>query len=637
MFDLYTVGLVSIDSCNFINSYFEGSYYFYISNSPLSLINSKFLNNTINQTDVGVTYSLLRTGNSVNISSTIFQNNLLLNTSLISIVNDDITKQILVNITSQVLVLANTQTLDMALGFSIIGQNIKVIIQDNVTFQYNYAPTSFLYVSNTLNTIDISNLYMMNNFGSEMIYLQLIQNISISHIQCLQNNDITASYYLVPSIIDSPGNCLSIVNYVNLNIFSSIFSNNFATSTLTGILVEHTSDISLLGVTADKGIALFDHIQCLNNVANATLSNLINEGNCFLLINSGSNTMTSSVVSNNVINVDLEAEYSGNPCLISMSNDNDLIITDTIFTGNKAYSECSCLNFHGTNFILSNVSFIENRSIKLQIGSDAPTFYVDNEGGCMNLGAATIQMNNVYIFNSSAMKGAGIFFHNKNSKNNQILNGVNITIRKNEGIQTAGIEFDASLILGDYTFINCTINENNVEFYGVISTFYYTSFNLYFYYCDISYNWGISAGAAFSFYHFGGLVYINSSTLIGNVLNESVFVGGAALFLYGTTYYTLIYVEDCKFIDNYSSLKGGAIQAMYGQVHARDSIFIDNVAVYGGAVSIAIYCPGSYTNIIVRSKYSVNQGGAFHFSEQSQVKYITFNYFISIYYFISKI
>jgi len=559
-------------------------------------------------------------GSSVNISNSIFQNNFLSNTSLIAIGNDDVTTETLVTIWNNVLFLSNTQILQMALGLNIVGQNIKFLMQDNVTFENNYAQNSLVYVSNTLNVADITDIYLTNNFGFEMITLQLITNVTITQMECLSNNDLSYQYYLIDEIPDTPGNCLSVIDYANFQSIDCVFSYNFAISTLTGVLLEHTSDVTLLGITADQALAYFDNFQCIGNIANATLDNLINDGNCINLDNSGLITMTNNQIVNNVVNVDLEAEYSGNPCLISTSNDNSLTIIDSVFIGNMAYSECSCLNFFGTYFILNNVSFIENRSIKLQIGTDAPTFYVDNEGGCMNLGPAFIIMQNVMIFNSSAMKGAGIFFHNKDSKNTQTLDAYNVSMIQNEGIQTSGIEFDASLIVGEYHFTSCMINYNKVEFYGVISTFYYTAFNIYFYDCDINYNWGISAGAAFSYYHFGGNFYINNSRMNGNVLNETVFVGGAALFLYGTTYYTIIYVNNCTFINNTSTLKGGAIQTMYGQVIAEDSLFIDNTAIYGGAVSVAIYCPGSFQNIVVRNSYPVSQGGAFHFSEQSQVE-----------------
>lgn len=616
---MLTIKQITIDSCNFTNSLLNDGYYLYSTLSNFNIKNCNFINNTINQANIGQIYSLIRMGSSVNISNTVFMSNYLVNTTLISINNDNTVEEKIVIISNKVLILYNTQILEMALAFMIVGKNLKVFIQDNVTFQYNFAHSSFLYISDTLSCLLIEDMFLINNFGFEMVSLQLLSNITITRMHCENNNDFSYNYYRINNIINTPGNCLSIVNYVNLYLQNSIFSKNFAESTLTGILLEHTPNLDLLGVQTNQTKAYFEKIVCNENVVNATLDNLITNGNCFLLINSGTTTIINCVISYNINNVNLDVEYSGNPCLISLSNDNNLHIIDSIFVGNQAYSECSCLNFQGTNFLLKNVSFIENRSIKMQIGNDPPMFYVDNEGGCMNLGAENITMNDVRIYNSSALKGAGIFFHNKNSKKFQYLDVFNMSIIKNEGIQTSGIEFDASLIVGEYVFTNCVINENYVEFYGVISTFYFTGFNIYFYNSDISFNWGITAGAAFSFYHFTGEFFINQSTLIGNVLNQSVFVGGAALFLYGATRNTVVYVTATKFINNTSSLKGGAIQSMYGNVIVRDSEFIDNSALYGGAISIAIYCPSSFINVIVRSSKRSIQGGAFHFREHAYI------------------
>ena len=55
-----------------------------------------------------------------------------------------------------------------------------------------------------------------------------------------------------------------------------------------------------------------------------------------------------------------------------------------------------------------------------------------------------------------------------------------------------------------------------------------------------------------------------------NVLTESVFIGGAAFFVYGFATTTRIYVNDCFFINNYCSLKGGAIQIAYGLLFMQD-------------------------------------------------------------------
>lgn len=122
-----------------------------------------------------------------------------------------------------------------------------------------------------------------------------------------------------------------------------------------------------------------------------------------------------------------------------------------------------------------------------------------------------------------------------------------------------------------------------------------------------------------SFYHFGGLVFINETTFSKNQLIKNVFIGGAAIFLYGTTYYCLVYVKDSSFIENYSQLKGGAIATTFGQVHCRNCTFIDNNAPYGGAVNVAVYCPGSYINSRFSSKKSSFYGGGIFLADESVV------------------
>ena len=618
--NITNVAYFSIDSCNFLYSNYSDANVIYSFNTKVSLANSFIYNNVIGQKNREMNYCFIRIGSSAIITNTIFQRNLLVNSSIIYIENDNINTETIIQIVNNVMVLYNTEIQEMTLGFNIIGQNIKILIDNNVTFQGNYAEKSLIYVSNTLNNIEIKGLYLINNFGFELIAFQLIRNLLFYSSICRYSNDPTFSYYQKNLINANPGNCLSIVNYINIDFQNCTFSYNFAISTLTGILLEHTSDISLLGSSQPN--ANLANIECSNNIVNASSNVLINSGNCILLINLGNTTMINNNFSYNVINVDLTGKFSGNPCLISESNENNLIILNSIFKGNQAYSECSCLNFHGTQFILKNTSFIENRSIKLKIGDSDPLFYIANEGGCLNLGAATMIIDNVLLYNSSAMKGAGIFFHDRHSKGYQTLNSLNLNLSKNQGTQTAGMEFDATMNLGEFVFMNTVINNNQVSFYGVVSTFYYTNVNLYFYYNDIFENWGVSAGAAFAFCHFGGNIYFNNTNFTRNVLNQTVFVGGGAIFVYGYTVSTLIYVKDCIFLENYSSLKGGAIQSTYGQVFVWDSIFIDNFAQIGGAISMSVFCPGAFQNVIVQNKFKVNQGGAVHCTDFASFKYI---------------
>ena len=257
---------------------------------------------------------------------------------------------------------------------------------------------------------------------------------------------------------------------------------------------------------------------------------------------------------------------------------------------------------------------------------------ISNVGGCLELGATKITLSNVLIFNSSAMKGAGIFFQNTNSKPEQNLYASQVNISNNEGTQTSAMEFDSSILLGNAVFYKCVFSDNKVEFYGAFSTFYYTQFNIFFDSMEISHNWGIAAGSAFSFFHFAGSIFINNSRFYQNVLNQSVFIGGAAIFVYGYCTTTFVYITKCEFFENFCDLKGGAIQNAYGLVFVSDCIFIDNYANFGGAISMNIFSPGSLQNVIIQNRNVVNQGGGVHASDFASIKFVIYKqikYFFS--------
>ena len=312
-------------------------------------------------------------------------------------------------------------------------------------------------------------------------------------------------------------------------------------------------------------------------------------------------------------------QNSGNPCLNSESLNNDLLIFDSIFSGNQAEIHCSCLKFYGQNLLLFNSSFINNRGVILQF-FDKSDFLIFNEGGSLNLGAENMKLDKILIYNSSALKGAGVIFHNKFSKDRQNATILEVFIKNNDGVQTAGIHFDGSLTLGNYYFYNCSIKNNKVSFYAVIATFYFSNINITFDSCDISNNSGSTAGAGVAFCHYGGFWVLNKTTFFGNkLIGKNVFVGGGAILAFGVIQSTIVYIYDCEFIGNIADGRGGAIQNIYGQIYVKDSVFMENEAVFGGTVSISFHCPDGYRNVFVKGggRFS-EKGGCFYFSDEFQ-------------------
>ena len=154
----------------------------------------------------------------------------------------------------------------------------------------------------------------------------------------------------------------------------------------------------------------------------------------------------------------------------------------------------------------------------------------------------------------------------------------------------------------------------------MIATFYFSNINITFDSCDISNNSGSTAGAGVAFCHYGGFWVLNKTTFFGNkLIGKNVFVGGGAILAFGVIQSTIVYIYDCEFIGNIADGRGGAIQNIYGQIYVKDSVFMENEAVFGGTVSISFHCPDGYRNVFVKGggRFS-EKGGCFYFSDEFQ-------------------
>lgn len=595
---------VIIDNCLISSIIVKNAFWIFLSqkskNQTLTIQNSIFLNNTLIKTEENSQFSLLACSFSLIIIESFFKYNFLQDATFLFLQNQAEVGNF-ANLSRNVIFELNIAT-NKEIPSIISLNGVNEISINNISFLSNSASGSLLFLQNIKNTTKISNCIIYDNYGNELIKLEIALKINIFLFHCLNNNNNNS--------INS-GNCLTIGNYFQLNLSNSIFSKNYASSSLTGIYLEHTSNIKLLNIENINDIsANLEKIEFSNNIVNISSEKIIHSGNCINLMSLGSIILKNSFFSQNIMIPSINGIESGNPCLTSTVLNNNLYIESVLFEKNQAFVECSCLSFHGNDLSIINSSFLENQAIQLNFDDGQASYNLANEGGSLNLGAKNVTLFNVLIFNASALKGAGIFLTNKNFRPFQFLYANGLQIINNKGIQSAAIEFDATLFSGEIYFIDCSFKKNKVEFYGAISSFYYKNINIYYYHNDISYNYGNIAGSAFSFCHFGGNTFINETIFVGNVLNKSTFIGGAAIFVYGVVMTTYIYIKDCTFVENNSSFKGGAIQVTYGRIFIKDSIFTDNYAVVGGgAISVNVFCPGSLDNLVISSKYKVNQGG----------------------------
>lgn len=609
MIDIDESKSLIVDSCIISSNALTNGFWLLNSGNNALILNSIFFNNTVTKTKRNQEFSLIKIDSNFNIESCLFKFNFMKNTTMI-LVNNFMGNEKLVNIYNLIFEYNTELSQETSLNMNIYCENIEILMK-NITLLNNYAPGSLISILNSQKSIEINDLKIISSIGFELLKLDSLREISFSFFYCLKNNNLTNLSFDELNY----GNCLSITDYLFFNITNSIFSNNYAESSLTGILLEHTSNFILLIENNDNSAAFayMDKIKFSSNVVDNS-GKQTNTGNCVLLNNVGITVLNNShFISNFIMN-------SGNPCLDSRSYKNNLFIENVLFEKNQANIGCSCLHFTGNQLNITNSSFLENQAIKFDLGGSL-IYFLGSEGGSLNLGAKIINLKNILIFNSSALKGAGIFYQNKNSKSFQTLYAFGLNVFNNHGVQSSAIEFDTTLFLGEAYFINCSFKANLVEFYGALSTFYYTTFNLFFLNNNISLNYGTIAGAAFSFCHFGGKVFINQTVLLGNVLDKSTFIGGAAIFVYGFCTTTLIFIKDCNFEENKSSFKGGAIEVAYGQLYMKDSIFKNNFAqIGGGAISVGVFSLGFLDNLLIKNKYKINQGGGIFCENFASIK-----------------
>ena len=166
--------------------------------------------------------------------------------------------------------------------------------------------------------------------------------------------------------------------------------------------------------------------------------------------------------------------------------------------------------------------------------------------------------------------------------------------------------------------INSDIIFNNASFYASIGTFYFNDFNIYFYYCNISNNYGTSVGGVFAALNVGGLIHFNHCLFQNNCLDNNTFIGGAVFNLYGEISATVIFLKNCTYINNYSSKKGGVFAILYGSVFDTDSYYRNNTSSNGGVAFLFSNCVCNLTNIIFSQTQS-QYGGVLSIMEASNV------------------
>lgn len=501
-------------------------------------------------------------------------------------------------------------TINIANGHYSGENNTNVIIDKNMT----------IIGESRENTI-------INGTGSAQIFtVQKGINVIIKNLTFV-NGTATQNLTLADKNITSGG---AVCNFGNLNITNCTFTGNAATSenvskehavaggaiynagylTITGSdFINNTAKGNLIGNNGTMGGSIFnigdlvvDSSKFTGN--NATAGGAIYNFGILTILNS---TFTGNVAAGNNVTAGgaIYNEYnstlnlnggilnvygstftgnraSGNGATAggAIASEKELIIKDSIFTGNNAVS-ANDTAMGGAIFNFGNVTVINSK-----FGLDALTGNKASSTNALAIGGAIYNMGNLTV------NGSAFVFNNLTGNNvtsgGAIGNSGNLTVNGSNftgNTATSTDKFSAGGAIYNYGNLTVknksTFTDNAANFGGAIFNDYGSSIMLVNILSSIfTNNTANNGGAIWNGYN----LVVNDSTFTGNTANETDdnAVGGGAILNEG-----ILAVTGSTFKNN-SGFAGGAISNYGGTskapVNISSSVFTGNTATQGGAI-----------------------------------------------------
>ena len=231
-------------------------------------------------------------------------------------------------------------------------ENVLIISKLNVS--NNYISTSFLN-SNGMKSVIMNDSLFQNNSALMMISISNSQNISIFNTS-FQNNKIIWS----DNIQNSGGNLQFLsTNYISLNLFF-IYACYSEVNKVVGLFVLNVNSLILMNCTFAKNIGNYTkNIENSNNNLGVVLYFYMESSESVLLIQH-------SFFSQNQL-LSKEQSFEGAPCALIILPKGRLEIYETIFENNLSEDFSTCLNLIGQTIVISNVKFIQNGGISIDV------------------------------------------------------------------------------------------------------------------------------------------------------------------------------------------------------------------------------------------------------------------------------
>lgn len=476
-----------------------------------------------------------------------------------------------INLISEV---ASIKIIDLTINNSDLSwNNIHFIVTNYIYFE-NYDE---VYLNNSAFT------YLLTN---NLIILSEIKKIEIdsSYISFL-NNELNQYSSSIITVKESP---LVLLNNI-------ICSNSYSFSSTTCVV--------FMNPNTNSNINLENSIFS-DNIAKYLIGGTTHGTAIYSMILKGDFIIRNCTVTNNKL---IENEFfSAAPCLYSASLEDNLNISDSLFSNNSADFAETCFFHQGNSLLIVNTEFNFNKNPVMDSSSNA----------AFSTSSFFIYLTNVTFIGNEASNGAAILVQNAVNKPYTFAEFDQIYLSSNVAVYSSML-FSSNINIFEISIKNSYFfNNSGLIKGGVFQTWYALYGNtLTFTNCNFESNRAWAAGGAAYIANLGNnLIFINCNFINNQALKD----GGGAINMYGDPN-TIVMSQNCNFINNSAPQKGGFLLLVTGVYSDDGSYYSNNTANEAGLIAINFFSILTMQNSILLNSTAKVTAGTLKLMGQSDV------------------
>lgn len=376
---------ISFDSCQIDSVALKDSFFLNSNKTTIKIINMVALN--LNLKKIQVEAALIKSyqGNIYILNILVYESNLtkFLDTKLGE--NNEL-------VMNQTIFKKNYGDNDNFLSIFGINNHEELIFEMiNIYFVKNENFAKFIYINQISRLKILKNISFDSNPTAVMFHCDSAETLDLEFMIC-SNNCISSSL------------CIRIENTMVFSMKTLFIFENIAYSDLNGIQILNnyiSNDFYFNG-------SIINYYCFENFIADSQLSNEKNYGNCLHIDTNQKITIENSYFFHNT-NEDVN---TGSPCIYSNNFLAELMIINSLFYNNSAFTKSNCVYFVGINFTVYNSNFEAMKPISEE--------YDLGNAGSIVVSAEKSYFANINFIKNQAFKGASLFLKNLNGKKQQI-------------------------------------------------------------------------------------------------------------------------------------------------------------------------------------------------------------------------